>query len=83
MRGEEVVGQHFPVGEGEEIQLLAGIKAQLRAELFELAGAIRHDDVQARIRLHRFGKGERRGTTVKLVPAQGRAVGRRDRGTEQ
>ena len=70
MRREEIVRQHFPVGERKQRQALTREEAQLRRQPIELPGGIGHDDIQPLVAMRGLGERQGRRAAMELVPAQ-------------
>ena len=83
VRGEQVVRQHFPIGEPQQRQRARGKELQLRGETFELACPIGDQHVQPGVGAHRFRERERRSAAVELMPAKARCGTARGRGVEE
>ena len=72
VRGEQVVGQDFPVRQAQQRQRCAGEEVHLGAQAVELARRIDDHDVQAAVGAHGLRQRERGRAAVELVPAQAR-----------
>src|SRR4051812_48805085 len=72
MRREEVVGQHFPVGQHVDRLRIAEEESELGAQLVELAYVARDDEVRTIVRFDGFGERQTARGPVELVPALAR-----------
>ena len=70
MGREQIVGQHFPVGKGEQRQRRAGEKGELGAQAREFPRRIGDDDVELLVRAGRLGERQCRGAAAQVPPAQ-------------
>ena len=77
MRREQVVGQHFPVGQHVDRCDAAEEERELGAQLVELARIARDDQVRTCVRFDGFGQRQAARGAIELVPALARR-GRRE-----
>ena len=75
VRREQVVGQHFPVGQHMDRLGIAEEERELRAQLVQLARIARDDEVRAGVRFNGFGQRQAARGTIELVPALARLGG--------
>ena len=72
--GEEVVGEHFPVGQHMD-RLGIAEEERIGAKLIELACVARDDQVRTGVRFDGFGQRQAARGPIELVPALARLCG--------
>ncbi len=77
VRGEQIVGQDFPVGQREDRQPRAAEETQLRVAAFKFARIRSKYHIEALVGARRLRKRQRRRAAVELAPLEMRvSVGR-------